>query len=115
MSVQHGTPLDEILTNQQSKDVLFSKSLVKPVFEHVDTNPVQLLTVQDGKLVLDNQTLNLLRESNNIVMVLAICGPYRTGKSSLLNLLFASEKNSSGSKLQWLYKGYLDETRSVHD
>lgn len=46
---------------------------------------IALLSQQSGKLRLNNEALKLLETINKPVAVLAICGPYRTGKSYFLS------------------------------
>ena len=54
------------------------------------SSSVVLLSLQNNKLQLNEEALRLLRTINKPVAVLAICGPYRTGKSYFLSRLLGS-------------------------
>jgi len=49
--------------------------------------PLRLVTNKDGVLALNTAALAVLRSVTQPVVVVAIAGPYRTGKSFLMNRL----------------------------
>jgi hypothetical protein len=57
--------------------------------------PIHLVSINSfGKLVLHVQGINYLRTLSSPISVLSIAGPYRTGKSFLLNSLISSDGNN---------------------
>ncbi len=54
--------------------------------------PLHLVSINSlGKLVLHAHAINYLRSLTSPISILSIAGPYRTGKSFLLNSLISSE------------------------
>lgn len=83
-----------LITFIQISVALIIAELIQKFVPHQLTLPerqlppsIVLLSHQNGKLRLNNEALKLLETINKPVAVLAICGPYRTGKSYFLSQL----------------------------
>ena len=60
-------------------------------YTHDDESPARTLVAHDGTgVVLDTETLRWLATLTEPMYVLAVVGPMRSGKSTLLNSLFGS-------------------------
>jgi hypothetical protein len=56
--------------------------------------PIHLVSINSfGKLVLHYEAINHLKTLKSPISVLSIAGPYRTGKSFLLNSLISSSES----------------------
>lgn len=49
--------------------------------------PIQLISQENGKFRINNQALDILKNLNGSIAICSVVGPYRTGKSYILNLL----------------------------
>nr|XP_060485276.1 guanylate-binding protein 5-like [Panthera onca]XP_060485277.1 guanylate-binding protein 5-like [Panthera onca] len=68
--------------------------------------PVCLIENTEGQLVVNQEALEILSATKNPLVVVAIVGLYRTGKSYLLNKLAGKNKGFSiGSTVQSHTKG----------
>jgi ribosome biogenesis GTPase A len=60
---------------------------VVDLFRLIFETPMCLVSTQGGKLQVEANALNLIEEINKPLVVVAIAGLYRTGKSYLMNRL----------------------------
>ena len=49
--------------------------------------PIQLISQENEKFRINNQALDILKSLNGSIAICSVVGPYRTGKSYILNLL----------------------------
>lgn len=49
--------------------------------------PIQLISQENGKFTINNKALDILKSLNGSIAICSVVGPYRTGKSYILNLL----------------------------
>jgi AAA+ ATPase superfamily predicted ATPase len=56
---------------------------------------IQFIKENDGKFSMCEEAINILNETESPFSVIAICGPYRTGKSYLLNRFLNQQKGFS--------------------
>ena len=52
-----------------------------------DGKPIQLISTNNNKFVLNNNALHLIENINGPIGVISVVGPYRTGKSFIMNRL----------------------------
>jgi len=65
---------------------MYSQNLVE--------KPIHLVSVNSfGKLVLHVEALHYLQSLPSPISILSIAGPYRTGKSFLMNSLISTDTN----------------------
>ena len=53
----------------------------------VPGRPIQLISQEGGKFTINNEALDILKHMNGSIAICSVVGPYRTGKSYILNLL----------------------------
>lgn len=51
--------------------------------------PIKLISQEDGKLIINSGALDIIKRINGTIAICSVVGPYRTGKSFILNLLLS--------------------------
>ena len=53
----------------------------------ISGRPIKLISQEDGKLIINSEALDIIKRINGTIAICSVVGPYRTGKSFILNLL----------------------------
>ncbi|XP_059810028.1 guanylate-binding protein 1-like isoform X1 [Hypanus sabinus] len=77
------------------KDCLMSGTKVHDASKQKMEKPLQLVCNKDGKLHLNPEALNFLQSIEDPMVIVAVVGPARTGKSYLMNCLAVDKKGFS--------------------
>ena len=59
-----------------------------------EESPINLIEYKRDKLILNDEALKIIKDINENIIIVAIFGKKKTGKSYLMNLLLNQEENS---------------------
>ena len=65
--------------------------------------PLQLINFEGSKFVLNEEAMNIIKSINDEVIIVAVVGKARTGKSYLMNLLLDNVGTDNKSVLLYLF------------